>query len=27
VVRHNLLQQVPQAGNVPLAVAQVVEPV
>ena len=27
VVRQNLLQQVPQGGNVPLAVAQVVEPV
>jgi len=27
VVRQNLLQQVPQGGNVPLAIAQVVEPV
>ena len=27
VVGHNLLQQVPQGGNVPLAIAQVVEPV
>ena len=27
VVRQNLLKQVPQGGNVPLAIAQVVEPV